>query len=172
TKTKRDPDHPKRTSAFFSWDHIRDVSHRCWNARGSNAGDDASEKKPAHRRRQSHNDVIETESQVRQENHRPTPEAVGQNAEHGRAEKLHRREHRAEDSIPIGRDLHIAAEKIEDQFGQYRSDQTDRQHVERHGHKNKSDGGFARFHEKIDPPEADKIDIELAGAQLISSVIY
>src|SRR5918996_3630769 len=57
TETERHADHAEGASAFFLWCYICDVGHRCWNARGGNSRDDASEKEPADRGRERHHDV-------------------------------------------------------------------------------------------------------------------
>ena len=93
----------------------------------------------------SHDEIIETESEIRSQHHRPAAEAIRQNAEHGR--KLHRCKKRfPKNPEPFCRACRVAAEKVQDELRQDRRDQTQREHVERDGDENKNDGGFARFH--------------------------
>ena len=43
----------------------------------------------------------------------------------------------------------IVTEKVENQLGQYRRDQAEREHVQHHGDENKNDGGWSRFHFRV-----------------------
>src|SRR2546430_7183187 len=66
SKTKRNPDHAERAGAFFFRRNVRDVSHRGWNTRGGDTGNNSAEKKPADRWRERHHYVVEAESEARQ----------------------------------------------------------------------------------------------------------
>src|SRR5205807_4135394 len=68
--SESNPDHAERASAFFFWRYIGDVSHRCWNARCGDAGNDSTEKEPAQGRCHRHYDVVQTQSEIGKQNDR------------------------------------------------------------------------------------------------------
>ena len=104
------------------------------------------EKKPAERRRERHDDVIEAKPEVREKDHRSPAEPVRQHAKHRRKYELHEGKDRPENAKHFRRTRRIAAEKIEHQLRQDRRDQSERKHVQRHGDENENDGSFAGFH--------------------------
>src|SRR5207244_5285116 len=146
TEAKRDADHAESAGTFFFRRDISDVSHGGRNTRSRESRNDPAEKKPANRRGERHYNVIQTEPEVGKQDHRAPAEFVGQNAEDGRAEKLHQGEDGAENPVPDGGRVHVAAAKVEDQFRQHRRDQAEREHVEHDRDEDEGNCGLARFH--------------------------
>src|SRR5207237_8282317 len=93
--------------AFFTRSYNGDVGHRGGNNRRGESGNDAAEKKPANGRRKRNHDVIETESKEREEEDRAPTDPVRQNADHRREEKLHRRENRQKNAVPVSGASHV-----------------------------------------------------------------
>ena len=73
---------------------------RCW--RRSDAGDDPADEQPRQRRRQRHQDVVEAEPEIRQQDDRPPPEAIRQRAVDRREQELHQRPGGAEQAEIVG----------------------------------------------------------------------
>ena len=90
-------------------------------------------------------EIIKTESEIREEHDRSSPKSIGEYAEHRREKKLHQCEDGAENTEPLRRARSVAPEKIQNQLGQHRRNQSERKHVERDGDENKDDGGFTWF---------------------------
>ena len=65
TETERYADHAEGAGAFFFRCYVCDVGHGCWNARRRDSGNDPPEEQPTDRGRERHDDVIETETQIR-----------------------------------------------------------------------------------------------------------
>ena len=120
---ERRANHAKRPRPFFRFDHVRDIGRAGRDAGRRDSRNDAPDKKPGQRRRQRHDDVIETEAEVRKQDHRPPPKAVRQHAEHRREDELHQGPDRAENAKHLRRVRRVAAEKIEHQIRQDRRDQ-------------------------------------------------
>src|SRR6266542_5616832 len=93
-----------------------------------------------------HADVVEAKTKIRKKNDRAPAEFVRQHTKHGRKEKLHQRKNCSKNAVPLCCRIHIAAQKIENQFRQHRCDQSEREHVEHDGDEDERDGGLARFH--------------------------
>jgi hypothetical protein len=56
---------------------------------GGDAGYEPADHQPRQRRRERHEDVVEAQSEVRQQDDRTPAESIGQRAENGRGQKLH-----------------------------------------------------------------------------------
>ena len=90
--------------------------------------------------RQRHEDVVEAEPEIREQDHRPAAEAVRQRALHRREHELHQRPGGAEQAEDLRRARGVAAEEIDHQLGQHRNDHAERQHVEQHGDEDEDEG--------------------------------
>ena len=100
-------------------------------------------------RRQRHQDVVEAEPEIREQDDRLAAEAVGQHAVHRREHELHQRPGGAEQAEIVGAARRIAADEIDDQPRQHRDDDAERQHVEQHGDENEDEGGGARRRDRL-----------------------
>src|SRR6266496_427289 len=145
-EAKRHADHAESACTLLFRRHVGDVCHGCWNTGRGDSRDNAAEKKPADRGRERHDDVVEAKTKIRKKNDRAPAEFVRQHTKHGRKEKLHQRKNCSKNAVPLCCRIHIAAQKIENQFRQHRCDQSEREHVEHDGDEDERDGGLARFH--------------------------
>jgi len=122
----------------------RDVGHigvGGGDARRGDAGDHAPDEQPPQVWRERHQDVVEPEPEIGEQDQRPAPEAVGQHAMQRREQELHQRRDRAEDAIDLGRARIVAGEEVDHQLGQDGHDDAQRQHVEQHRDEHENEGG-------------------------------
>ncbi len=124
--------------------HVADVGGSGGNARGGDSGEDAAHEEPAQGGGEGHDDVVETEAQVGQQDDRPPPEAIGEQAEQGREDELHERPHRGEEADGLGGTGGVAPHEVDDQPRQHGDDEAEGQHVEQHGDEDEAQGGAAR----------------------------
>jgi hypothetical protein len=78
--------------ALFRRRDVADVGGGGGNTGGTQAREHASQKQPAQRRGKRHDCVVESKTEVRQQDDWPPAKAVGEQAEHGRKEELHQRD--------------------------------------------------------------------------------
>jgi len=104
------------------------------------------QKQPADGGCDCHDNVIQAETEAREQQNGPPAELIGKHADHGRKEKLHRCENSEEDAVPIGRARHVVVQKIQNQFRQHGRDQPEREHVEHDRDEDECDGSWACFH--------------------------
>ena len=102
---------------------------------------DAAHEQPPQVRRQRHQDVVEPEPEIRDQDHRPAAEAIRQRADARREQELHQRPDGAEQAVDFGGARGVAAEEVDHQLGQHRNDDAERQHVEQHGDEDEGEGG-------------------------------
>jgi hypothetical protein len=133
---------PKRARrALLGRRHVGDIGVGGGDARRADAGDYASDEQPPQVRRERHQDEVEPEPEVGEQDQRPAPVAIGEHAVQRREQELHQRSNRAEDSVDLGCTRVVAGEEIDHQLGQHRHDDADRQHVEQHRDEDEDESG-------------------------------
>ena len=125
--------HAEFRGALRGWRDVGDVGAGRGVAGRSDAGDEAADEQPAQRGRHGHQDVVETEAEIRREDHRAPAEMVRGGADDGREDELHGGPQRAEQSHVPGRAGHVAVLEMDDQLRQHRHDDSHRHHVEGDG---------------------------------------
>ncbi len=75
---ERGAEHAEGSGALFVRGDIGHVGHGRWHARRRQARDDATEEEPAERRGEGHDDVVEAEAEVREQDDGPAAVAVGE----------------------------------------------------------------------------------------------
>ena len=141
---ERDAEHAEQRRALVRLGDVGDIGIAGRDAGGANAGDDPPDEQPGQRRRQRHQDVVEAEPEIRQQDHRPPSEAIRQRAVDRREQELHQRPGGAEQAEIVGAADRVAADEIEHELRQHRDDDADRQHVEQHGDEDEGEGGAAK----------------------------
>ena len=91
-------EHAEGGGAAFARGDVGHVGHGGGNAGGGEAGDDAAEEEPVEGGRPGHEDVVEAEAEVGEEDDGAAAEAVGERPENGGEEELHGGEDGAEDA--------------------------------------------------------------------------
>ncbi len=134
---------PERSGALFRRRDVGDVGVGRAGRRGRAARQDAPEEEPAHVRGQRHDQVVHGQSEIREDDHGPAPEPVGQRAQHGRAEELHHREDRREDTQQLSAQPRVASDQAADQLRPDRARHAHGHDVQGHCHEHKDGGGLA-----------------------------
>src|SRR6185503_326880 len=101
--------------------------------RRGGAGDKATEEQDGDGRRDRHDDVVETEAEVGEQDDRTAPEPVGERALHWREHELHQGERRPEYAEDRRGARHVAALQLQDELREHRDDDPERDHVEQDG---------------------------------------
>ena len=108
----------EHAGAIFRRRHVDHVGVSGGLASGSGARDHAADKQPRQGRRQRHQDVIGAEPEIRGQDHRATPVAIGERALHRGGKELQQKEHCAEGAEDLSDPRGIAAAKLADELGQ------------------------------------------------------
>ena len=90
---------------------------------------------PSERRRQRHQDVVQTQPEIGAQDNRSSAKAIRQRSHYGRTQKLHQspdRVYQSEDGCRVRR---LASDEMDDQFRQDRDDHPERQNVEHDGNE-------------------------------------
>ena len=130
---ERDTEHAEPRGALLRWRDVRDVRTGDAEGRRRRAGDEPADEEDGDRRRDRHDDVIDPEAEVREQDHRTAAVAIGERALHRREDDLHDGEGRAKDPEDRGRAGHVAALQPEDELREHRDDHPERHHVEQDG---------------------------------------
>ena len=131
--------------AALAWGDVGHVGHRGRDGRGGNAGDDAAEEEPVERRGPGHEEIVEPEAEVGEQNDGAAAVTVGERADDGREEELHGGEDRSEEAEHAGCAGCVAMEKAFDEAGKDRGDHAECEHVEGDGEEDKGGGGATAF---------------------------
>jgi hypothetical protein len=141
--TERRADEAVRFRARLGRRHVRDVGERRRHARRRDARQDASDEQPRERRRQRHDDVVEAETGIREQDHRAPAEPIGERSQNRRCDELNRRPCSAEPCEGCRGQRRVAAAERLDEQRQHRDDHAQREHVEQHRDEDEGDGGAA-----------------------------
>ena len=109
------------------------------------SGDDASEKEPAECGGPGHEEVVEAEAEVGEQDEGAAAEAVGERADDGREEELHGGKDGAEEAEHPGRAGGVAVKEAFDETRQDGGDHAEGEHVEGDGEEDKGGCGAAAF---------------------------
>ena len=132
-------DQPVGAGASFRRGDVGHVGEHRGERRRGDAGDDAAERQPPEIRRHRHQHVVAGQPECRQQDDRPTPETVGQRADHRRRDELHARPQRHEQAVdPAG--VGVRAGELLDQRRQHGDDDAHRHDVERGGDQDEGQG--------------------------------
>ena len=118
---------------------VGDIGKGGRDAGRGDAGDHAADEQPDQRRRQRHQHIVGREPEIRQQHHRPPPEAIRQRAEHRREHELHQRPGGAEQAEDARRVRRVVVDEALDQLWQDRHDHAEREHVEQDGDEDEGD---------------------------------
>ena len=135
---------------------VGDVGTRGRDARGGEPGQHAPNQEPDDVRRERHDDVVEAEPDVRQQDDRTAAKAVGERAEHGRRHELHGREQRERQPVELGRPRGVAADERHDERREHGHDETEGKHIEQHGDEDEDQRGPPSVPCHRDPPAASR----------------
>ncbi len=136
-------EHAEAGSALLRRCDVGDVRVGGGDAGRGDAADDASEEEQRQRLRQRHEDVVETEAEIRQQDHPASAEAIRQCAQQRRRQELHQGEDGNEPAVHR-RAFRRVREEAGDQRRQHRDDQADRQDIQRHRDEDEDQRSLAR----------------------------
>ena len=131
---------------------VRDVGVRRREGCARHARHHAPDEQPRDHGRKSHDQVVATEREQREQQHRPAPEAIAQVAEHRGAEELQQRVHERQPAAVNGGPVHAHSGELHDEPRQDRQDDAKADRVDQHGDEDEREGataGFAQAHEGL-----------------------
>ena len=133
--------------APFRRRHVGDIGKGGRDARRRDARDHPADEQPGQRRRQRHQHVVQRQSEIRQQHHRPPAEAIRERAEDRREQELHQRPGGTEQAEDPRRRRRVVVDKTFHELGQDRQDQAERKHVEQDG--DEDEGCRAAAHRRL-----------------------
>ena len=122
---------------------VGDVGARGGEAGGGDPVQRPADEQPRKRRSEGHEQIVDAEAEDRDQQHRPTAEAVRQHAEDRREEELHDRPDGGEHHLPVGGQGRVAAIQGLHEVGQDRDHDPERDHVHQRRGVDEPDGGLA-----------------------------
>ncbi|MFO1402576.1 MAG: hypothetical protein U1F30_15410 [Steroidobacteraceae bacterium] len=125
---------------------VADVGRGGRHAGRGDARDDPAEEQPGDGRRQRHDDVVDAEAEIGEQDHRAAAVAVREQAEERRAAELHQRPGGAEQAEVVRGARDVAAGELRDQPRQHRDHDAEREHVQQRGDEDEAERGALRAH--------------------------
>ena len=146
-RAERSTNLAEHRGAPFRRRHIGDIGKGGRDARRGDSGNHPADEQPDQRRRQRHQHIVQRQSEIRQQYHRPPAEPVRERAKDRREQKLHQRPGGAEQAENPRRRRRVVVDKTFHEFWQDRQDQAERQHIEQDG--NEDEGRRAAAHRRL-----------------------
>ena len=137
--------HAEGGGAALAWGDVGHVGHGGGDAGGGEAGDDAAEEEPVERGSPGHEEIVEAEAEVGEQDEGAAAEAVGERADDGGEEELHGGEDGSEEAEHLGGRGGVAVEEAFDEAGKDGGDHAEGEHVEGDGEEDEGGGGAAAF---------------------------
>ena len=135
--------HAKAGGALFRRGYVGDISAGGRKTGRGDTGNQPPDKQEPKVRRQRHQDIVQPQPKIGQDDHRPAAEPVGQRAQHRLEDELHEGPEETEIADDMRGADGIAVEERLDQLRQHRNDDTERHHIEQDGNEDESERGAA-----------------------------
>ena len=132
------------TTAILGPGHVRDKGAGRDVGRAAESGEEPARENPADAGRQARDRVVEPEPQHRDQQNRPAAVGVGQIADHGTEQELHRRIGDEQQATERRRGRQVRPRHLADQVRRHGDDEPDADHVDQHRAEHESEAAPIR----------------------------